>query len=214
MRSRFDRRLDILNKKMIEMGAECETAIAQSVKALLDGDMKIAAMVKQSTRRIDELEREIEGICLKLLLQQQPVAKDLRNISAALKMITDMDRIGVQSEEIAEIVTALDGKTGKESADIRQMALDVIKMVSDSVDAYVRADITLADGVIKYDDVVDDAFLKVKQNLISMIGQNARNGEYALDLLMIAKYFERIGDHAVNIAEWVKFSVTGVHRGE
>lgn len=214
MRSRFDRRLDILNKKMIEMGAECETAIAQSVKALLDGDMKIAAMVKQSTRRIDELEREIEGICLKLLLQQQPVAKDLRNISAALKMITDMDRIGVQSEEIAEIVTALDGKTGKESADIRQMALDVIKMVSESVDAYVRADITLADGVIKYDDIVDDAFLKVKQNLISMIGQNARNGEYALDLLMIAKYFERIGDHAVNIAEWVKFSVTGVHRGE
>lgn len=214
MRSRFDRRLDILNKKMIEMGAECETAIAQSVKALLDGDMKIAAMVKQSTRRIDELEREIEGICLKLLLQQQPVAKDLRNISAALKMITDMDRIGVQSEEIAEIVTALDGKTGKESADIRQMALDVIKMVSESVDAYVRADIALADGVIKYDDVVDDAFLKVKQNLISMIGQNARNGEYALDLLMIAKYFERIGDHAVNIAEWVKFSVTGVHRGE
>ena len=214
MRSRFDRRLDILNKKMIEMGAECETAIAQSVKALLDGDMKIAAMVKQSTRRIDELEREIEDICLKLLLQQQPVAKDLRNISAALKMITDMDRIGVQSEEIAEIVTALDGKTGKESADIRQMALDVIKMVSESVDAYVRADITLADGVIKYDDIVDDAFLKVKQNLISMIGQNARNGEYALDLLMIAKYFERIGDHAVNIAEWVKFSVTGVHRGE
>ena len=214
MRSRFDRRLDILNKKMIEMGADCETAIAQSVKALLDGDMKIAAMVKQSTRRIDELEREIEGICLKLLLQQQPVAKDLRNISAALKMITDMDRIGVQSEEIAEIVTALDGKTGKESADIRQMALDVIKMVSESVDAYVRADITLADGVIKYDDIVDDAFLKVKQNLISMIGQNARNGEYALDLLMIAKYFERIGDHAVNIAEWVKFSVTGVHRGE
>ena len=214
MRSRFDRRLDILNKKMIEMGAECETAIAQSVKALLDGDMKIAAMVKQSTRRIDELEREIEGICLKLLLQQQPVAKDLRNISAALKMITDMDRIGVQSEEIAEIVTALDGKTGKESADIRQMALDVIKMVSDSVDAYVRADITLADGVIKYDDIVDDAFLKVKQNLIALIGQNARDGEYALDLLMIAKYFERIGDHAVNIAEWVKFSVTGVHRGE
>ena len=214
MRSRFDRRLDILNKKMIEMGAECETAIAQSVKALLDGDMKIAAMVKQSTRRIDELEREIEGICLKLLLQQQPVAKDLRNISAALKMITDMDRIGVQSEEIAEIVTALDGKTGKESADIRQMALDVIKMVSESVDAYVRADITLADGVIKYDDVVDDAFLKVKQNLIALIGQNARDGEYALDLLMIAKYFERIGDHAVNIAEWVKFSVTGVHRGE
>ena len=214
MRSRFDRRLDTLNKKMIEMGAECETAIAQSVKALLDGDMKIAAMVKQSTRRIDELEREIEGICLKLLLQQQPVAKDLRNISAALKMITDMDRIGVQSEEIAEIVTALDGKTGKESADIRQMALDVIKMVSDSVDAYVRADITLADGVIKYDDVVDDAFLKVKQNLIALIGQNARDGEYALDLLMIAKYFERIGDHAVNIAEWVKFSVKGVHRGE
>ena len=214
MRSRFDRRLDTLNKKMIEMGAECETAIAQSVKALLDGDMKIAAMVKQSTRRIDELEREIEGICLKLLLQQQPVAKDLRNISAALKMITDMDRIGVQSEEIAEIVTALDGKTGKESADRRQMALDVIKMVSDSVDAYVRADITLADGVIKYDDVVDDAFLKVKQNLIALIGQNARDGEYALDLLMIAKYFERIGDHAVNIAEWVKFSVKGVHRGE
>ena len=213
MRSRLDEQLGILNKKMIEMGAECEQIISVSAKALLEGDADGARQAKESGHKIDQMEREIESICLKLLLQQQPVAKDLRVISAALKMITDMERIGDQAEDIAEIITFLGGRSGAECHDIKVMAEATIKMVTGSIDAYVNGDITLAKSVIDYDDVVDDAFDRVKQTLISMISQNTADGEYALDLLMIAKYFERIGDHAVNIAEWVEFSVTGVHKG-
>lgn len=178
-------------------------------KALLQGSAEDARRAQEQGHRIDQLEREIEAICLKLLLQQQPVARDLRVISAALKMITDMERIGDQAEDIAEIITTLGGRTGAECRDIRVMAEATIKMVTDSVDAYVRQDLSLARAVIEYDDVVDEAFCRVKGTLIAMIAQNTADGEYALDLLMIAKYFERIGDHAVNIAEWVEFSVTG-----
>ena len=214
MRSRFDEQLSLLNKKMIEMGAECESIIALSANALLEGDVTGARKAREQGSRIDELEREIESICLKLLLQQQPVAKDLRVISAALKMITDMERIGDQAEDIAEIITFLNGRTGKECHDIRFMAEATMKMVTESIDAYVKQDLALAQSVSDYDDVVDDAFLRVKQTLIEMLSQNAADGEYALDLLMIAKYFERIGDHAVNIAEWVAFLVAGIHKGE
>ena len=214
MRSRFDEQLSLLNKKMIEMGAECEELIALVAKALLNGDVEGARKAKEQGHEIDQMEREIEAICLKLLLQQQPVAKDLRVISAALKMITDMERIGDQAEDIAEIITFLDGRTGEECHDIRLMAEATIKMVTDSIDAYVKGDLELAKSVSDYDDVVDDAFDRVKQTLIKMISENTADGEYAVDLLMIAKYFERIGDHAVNIAEWVEFSVTGVHEGE
>ena len=214
MRIRFDEQLSLLNKKMIEMGAECEELIALVAKALLNGDVEGARKAKEQGHEIDQMEREIESICLKLLLQQQPVAKDLRVISAALKMITDMERIGDQAEDIAEIITFLDGRTGEECHDIRLMAEATIKMVTDSIDAYVKQDLELAKSVSDHDDVVDDAFDRVKQTLIKMIFENTADGEYALDLLMIAKYFERIGDHAVNIAEWVEFSVTGVHKGE
>ena len=214
MRSRFDEQLSLLNHKMIEMGAECESIIATSAKALFEGNTAEARRIKQQGHKIDELEREIESICLKLFLQQQPVAKDLRVISAALKMITDMERIGDQAEDIAEIITFLDGRTGEECKDIRVMAEATIKMVTDSVDAYVKQDLKLAKSVSDYDDVVDDAFDRVKQTLIKLISDNTTDGEYLVDLLMIAKYFERIGDHAVNIAEWVEFSVTGVHKGE
>ncbi len=214
MRSRFDEQLKVLNKKMIEMGAECEELIALVAKALLNGDVEGARKAKEQGHEIDQMEREIESICLKLLLQQQPVAKDLRVISAALKMITDMERIGDQAEDIAEIITFLNGRTGEECQDIRLMAEATIKMVTESIDAYVKQDLSLANGVSDYDDVVDDAFDRVKQTLIKMISENTADGEYALDLLMIAKYFERIGDHAVNIAEWVEFSMTGVHKGE
>ena len=214
MRSRFDEQLSLLNHKMIEMGAECESIIATSAKALFEGNTAEARRIKQQGHKIDELEREIESICLKLFLQQQPVAKDLRVISAALKMITDMERIGDQAEDIAEIITFLDGRTGEECKDIRAMAEATIKMVTDSVDAYVKQDLKLAKSVSDYDDVVDDAFDRVKQTLIKLISDNTTDGEYLVDLLMIAKYFERIGDHAVNIAEWVEFSVTGVHKGE
>lgn len=214
MRSRFDEQLILLNNKMIEMGAECENIIALSVKALLEGDIAGAKKVKEQGYIIDQMEREIESICLKLLLQQQPVAKDLRGISAALKMITDMERIGDQAEDIAEIITFLGGRTGEEWHDIRIMAEATIKMVTDSIDAYVMQDLKLARSVLDYDDVVDDAFDRVKQTLIKMISENAADGEYAVDMLMIAKYFERIGDHATNIAEWVEFSVTGIHKGD
>ena len=204
----------LLNKKMIEMGAECENIISLAVNALLEGDVSGAKRAKEQGHSIDQLEREIKSVCLKLLLQQQPVAKDLRVISAALKMITDMERIGDQAEDIAEIIGFLNGRTGRECHDIRLMAEATIKMVTDSIDAYVKQDLQLAKSVSDYDDVVDDAFDRVKQTLIRMITENTADGEYALDLLMIAKYFERIGDHAVNIAEWVEFSVTGVHKGE
>ncbi len=196
------------------MGAECESIIALSVKALLEGNAPAALKAQKQGAVIDQMERDIEGICLKLLLQQQPVAKDLRVISAALKMITDMERIGDQAEDIAEIITFLNGRSGDECHDIRLMAEATIKMVTDSIDAYVNQDLKLAESVSEYDDVVDDAFVRVKQTLIKMISENTADGEYAMDLLMIAKYFERIGDHAVNIAEWVEFSVTGVHKGD
>ena len=214
MRSRFDEQLKVLNKKMIEMGAECEELIALVAKALLNGDVEGAGNAKEQGHKIDQMEREIESICLKLLLQQQPVARDLRVISAALKMITDMERIGDQAEDIAEIIPFLGGKTGAEFADFKPMAKATCKMVNDSIDAYVNGDVTLAKAVIEHDDVVDKAFDRVKQSLIKMISKNTADGEYAVDLLMIAKYFERIGDHAVNIAEWVEFSVTGIHKGE
>ncbi|MBQ8296882.1 MAG: phosphate signaling complex protein PhoU [Ruminococcus sp.] len=214
MRSRFDKQLMQLNKKMIEMGAMCENIIALSAKALLEGNKDNVSRVAPIGHDIDEMEREIESICLKLLLQQQPVARDLRQISAALKMITDMERIGDQAEDIAEIITYLNGRTGEECHDIRKMAEATIKMVTDSIDAYVKQDLSLAKAVAEHDDIVDDCFNRVKTTLISMISENPADGEYALDLLIIAKYFERIGDHAVNIGEWVEFSVTGVHKGE
>lgn len=213
MRSRFDEQLSLLNRKMIEMGAECEGIIALAAKALLSGDTKLALTASEQGGQIDRMEREIENICLKLLLQQQPVAGDLRMISAALKMITDMERIGDQAEDIAEIIVFLNGRTGEECHGIRNMANATVKMVTDSIDAYVNKDLELSRAVCAYDDVVDEDFRQIKKTLITMISQNAADAEYALDLLMIAKYFERIGDHAVNIAEWVEFSVTGIHNG-
>lgn len=213
MRSRFDEQLDALNKKMIEMGAMCESIIALSADALSEGNTEKAKQAKEQGHIIDRMEREIEAFCLKLLLQQQPVAKDLRTISAALKMITDMERIGDQAEDIAEIIEFLGGRTEKECLGINKMARATIKMVTDSIDAYVKRDLKLARSVCDYDDIVDNDFSEIKDTLIQMISKNTADGEYALDILMIAKYFERIGDHAVNIAEWVEFSVTGVHKG-
>ena len=212
MRSRFNEQLVLLNKELIQMASMCEEAIAVSAKALMDGDTKIAKRVPVLENDIDHIEREIESMCLRLLLQQQPVARDLRQISAALKMITDIERIGDQAADIAEIIEYLNGRTVADCEFIGQMAKAVIKMVTDSVDAYVKRDIELAEAVVSYDDIVDDYFVKIKKSLINLISEKPNDGEYMIDLLMIAKYFERIGDHAVNIAEWVVFSVTGVHK--
>lgn len=214
MRSRFDEQLAILNRELIEMGALCEEAIALAAKALTDKDKTMAAKVAAMDAEIDQKERNIESMCLKLLLQQQPVARDLRQISAALKMITDMERIGDQAEDISEIVITLDGRYAENSALLKGMVESAIQMVTESVDAYVKRDTALAHKVIEMDDIVDDYFDQVKAELISKIAGEPADGEYALDLLMIAKYLERIGDHAVNIAEWVIFSVTGRHGEE
>ena len=212
MRSHFDEQLEQLSRERIEMGALCEEVIALDAQALEGGDPSVAKKVSPLDAEIDRRERNIEALCLKLLLQQQPVARDLRQISAALKMITDMERIGDQAEDIAEIIMFLGSRGAENSAMMRQMARAAMKMVTDSVDAYVKHDIILAEKVVADDDVVDGYFDQVKTGLIEKIAADPGDGEYALDLLMIAKYFERIGDHAVNIAEWVIFSVTGAHK--
>ena len=215
MSERFVRQLEELHVELITMGSLCEKAISLSAKAIQgEGGMTLIGKIFETEKEIDAQEREIENLCMKLLLHEHPVAGDLRSISAALKMITDMERIGDQAEDICEIIPFLKGRSGQACGDIDKMAAATIKMVTDSVSAFVRKDTELAERVIAYDDVVDDFFEKVKNDLITMITQNPQDGEYALDLLMIAKYFERIGDHAVNIAEWVVFAVTGIHKEE
>lgn len=211
MRSRFDTQLALLNRELIEMGALCEEAIALVSKAITESDKALAKKIAPIDSEIDRMEREIESMCLKLLLQQQPVAGDLRQISAALKMITDMERIGDQAEDIAEIIM-LPGEGNIPSGEVlSEMAKATIGMVTESVDAYVKKDVSLAEKVIGDDDIVDGWFDTVKKDLINKISEKSTDGEYAVDTLIIAKYFERIGDHAVNIAEWVIFSVTGKH---
>ena len=216
MRTRFDEQLELLYRELIEMGALCEEAIARVSRALTEGNAAFCSSVPAIDAQIDEKERTIESMCLRLLLQQQPVARDLRQISAALKMITDMERIGDQAEDISEIIVFLGGRCDSDEigALLREMALAAIKMVTESVDAYVKHDIIVAEKVTADDDIVDDYFDRVKRKLIDKIASSPADGEYALDLLMIAKYYERIGDHAVNIAEWVIFSVTGNHKEE
>lgn len=214
MRGKFDQQLFQLNKELITMGSLCESAIAMSAKALLEGDREKAEQVPELSGQIDQKERQIEGLCMKLLLQQQPVARDLRVISSALKMVTDMERIGHQSADIAEIILVARLQAWEDAQDIHDMALSTIKMVTDAIDAFVRQDVALAQAVVDYDDVVDGYFDKVKENLIRRLRAPEMEAEYAMDLLMIAKYFERIGDHAVNIAGWVQFSITGSKEGD
>jgi len=213
MRSQFDEQLDILNQNLITMGALCENAIAMSAKALTEGTLTLARSVPELSERIDHKEREIETMCLKLLLQHQPVAKDLRVISSALKMVTDMARIGDQSADIAEIITLANVCTTDSTQILYDMSISVIKMVTDSIDAFVKKDKYMARAVIDYDDIVDAYFDQIKQMLIDLFSKPETDGEYAIDILMIAKYFERIGDHAVNIAKWVLFSITGNKEG-
>ncbi|HAS91055.1 MAG TPA: phosphate transport system regulatory protein PhoU [Clostridiales bacterium] len=212
MRNRFDRELDTLNLELIKMGSMIESAIEYSSKALINQDLSFVKKVNELEIEIDDMERSIESHCLKLLLQQQPVAKDLRIISTALKMITDMERIGDNAEDIAEITKNLvNQKFIKDIVHIPQMAEATMSMVKRSIDAFVNKDRNLAEEVCKSDDIVDNLFNIIKDELIEKIQENKSNGEQAIDLLMIAKYFERIGDHAENIAEWVIFSITGEH---
>ena len=212
MRNRFDRQLVQLNNELIEMGGMIEKAISDTVKALVNQDIELASNVIEYDEEVDHQEREIEQLCLKLLLQQQPVAKDLRLISAALKMITDMERIGDHATDISEITIELSKESYIKKLDhIQQMAKETMVMLVQSVEAFVNKDMDKARAVIAHDDVVDDLFNKVKAELIAMTHEDVNAGEQASDLLMAAKYFERIGDHATNISEWVIFSITGQH---
>ena len=212
MRNRFDRQLNDLNNELIIMGSLCEEVISKVAKYLIDGDTNLKEDVIQSDREIDQKERDIENICMKLLLQQQPVAHDLRTISSALKMISDMERIGDQAADISEIACFVNNLDLSKNIHIEDMARATIKMVTDSVDSFVKKDLELARSVIQYDNIVDDLFKKVKNELISGVRNSSDAPEALIDLLMIAKYFERIGDHAENIAEWVIYSITGSHK--
>ena len=208
MRNVYQEQLHNLNRELIRMGAACEEIIAFAAKALTDYSPELEEKTNQVGAVIDESERTIENICLKLLLRQQPVAGDLRQISAAMKMITDMERIGDQAEDIVDLIPKMSGSA--EEGPLQKMASAAQAMVTEAVDAYVKQDLALAKKVMGDDDIVDDYFNQMKQDIISIIAANPSEGEYALDLLMIAKYFERIGDHCTNIAEWVEFSLTGI----
>ena len=212
MRDFFQEQLKELNRELVKMGADCEEIIALASDSLTGWNEKLAKNVSTIGARIDEGYHTVENICLKLLLRQQPVAKDLRVISAALKMITDMERIGDQAEDIVEIVPFMNAHPDEKFPRIREMAKAAQAMVTEAVDAYVKQDLELARKVMAYDDVVDNYFTQIKSGIIDIIAAEPAEGEYALDLLMIAKYFERIGDHCTNIAEWVEFSVTGIHK--
>ena len=215
MRNRFDQQLELLNKHLIHMGELCEEAIGKATTALKEGSMEQAEKVRIADEEIDQAETDIERLCLRLLLQQQPVARDLRQISAALKMITDMERIGDHAADISEMTILMSDATYERSAInidlVESMAKETTDMVIKCVDAFVNKDLELARTVIAQDDVVDDLFADFKQQLIKKINENVKNGEQATDMLMVAKYFERIGDHATNIAEWVIYSITGEH---
>ncbi|MDY5229618.1 MAG: phosphate signaling complex protein PhoU [Eubacteriales bacterium] len=211
MRNRFDEQLSQLNTELITMGALCEEAISGAAKYLIDNYSVLKEKVIDIDKQIDRKERDIENLCLRLILHQQPVATDLRLISAALKMISDMERIGDQASDIAEIVKFVNKTNLRENVHIGDMARATIKMVTDSIDSFVKRDMDIAQSVILHDDTVDNLFLKIKGELISAIKDGTGDAEALIDLLMIAKYFERIGDHAENIAEWVIYSITGKH---
>lgn len=215
MRNRFDRQLVTLNDEMIEMGSMIEKAIQQAITALITQDVAKAKEIIDYDEDIDHQEKTIENLCLKLLLQQQPVARDLRVISSALKMITDMERIGDHASDISEMAILMADKPYiKKLEHIQEMAKEASLMLVGSVEAFVNKDLQKAHDIIVRDDVVDDLFGAIKEELIEMIHKNPDVGDQAMDLLMVAKYLERIGDHACNIADWVIFSITGTHDAE
>ena len=212
MRNHFDTQLNTLHVELIKMGALCEESIAAAMKSVLDEDATMALRASLTEREIDRKERDIEALCMKLLLQQQPVARDLRAISSALRMISDMERIGDQAADIAEISDFLTDCPLTNRVHLKEMAVEAVQMVTDSVDAFVKNDLDLARSVMKHDDTVDGFFRQIKDELIALIVEDSHNGEFCIDLMMIAKYLERIGDHAVNIAEWVEYSITGARK--
>ena len=209
MRSMFDQQLKTLNEEMLYMGGLCKDTIQQTIESLMSGDKKKACSLNNMMSQLTQQERSIENICLKLLMQQQPVARDLRTISSALKMVTDMERIGIQACEVAEIIAVGNVVRAVDKVDFQELSDEVSRMVQMAMTAYDKKDMKLADEVIKYDDVVDKLFCDIRSDLIEELRNDTNDAECFIDMLMIDKYFERIGDHAVNIARWVKFSITG-----
>ena len=212
MRESLDTQLEKLNVELIKMGALCEDAISTAVSGMLENNIKVLEKVFSIDSDIDKIEKDIEHLCTKLILQQQPVARDLRQITAALKMISDMERIGDQASDIAEMVPYVIGNDISKETHIAKMAKVVIKMTNESIDSFVKRDLKLAKKVMADDDAVDELFLQIKKELIHLVQNDNQNGEYYMDLLMIAKYLERIGDHTTNIAEWVEYTITGIHQ--
>lgn len=213
MRNRFDEQLMLLNTELMKMGALCEEAISYAVKFLTENDLEMKENALEAEKQIDRKEREIESLCMKLLMHQQPVATDFRMITSALKMISDMERIGDQAEDIAEIAEYVNNADLLSKVNITEMATSAVQMVMNSIDSFVKKDTEIAYSVIALDDKMDNLFLQVKKQLIEAVQNGHENAEALADLLMIAKYFERIGDHAENIAEWVIYAITGVHKG-
>ena len=203
--------LNQLNNELIVMGAMCEDAISCAVKYLTENDEKMKESVANAEDQINRKMREIESLCMRLLIQQQPVATDLRAVSSALKMISDMERIGDQAYDISEIAFYVSNSGLSSKTHIVEMAQATTRMVTDCVDSFVKKDLTLAREVVVRDDDIDSLFVSVKNELIDAITANRDDAEALVDLLMIAKYFERIGDHAVNIAQWVIYSIIGEH---
>jgi phosphate transport system protein len=215
MRTKFDEQLDNLNSSLVEMGKVVEAAITDANKALVNKDVELAKKIIAADDSIDDMEKEIERLCLKIILRQQPVAGDLRLVSAVMKIITDLERIGDHATDISELAVFM-AESGKEYIKklehIPMMAEETVYMLNRSIESFVKKDIDMAKRVIAKDDVVDDLFVQIKTELVDLIKKDSGNTDQAVDFIMIAKYFERIGDHAVNIAEWVIFSLTGVHK--
>ncbi len=212
IRTLFDDELSLLNTELIKMGALCERAVRSALNVYFLGKKADAETANKLEKEIDSKERDIEDLCMKLILRQQPVAGDLRLISSAIKMISDMERIGDQAQDIADIAINIDSEEINDHVHIINMSETALSMVSKSIDAFVKKDVSTAEEVIKMDDIVDEGFDKIKEELIQAVREDNKKSEEYIDILMIAKYIERIGDHAVNIAEWVEYSVTGTHR--
>ena len=212
IRTLFDDELSLLNTELIKMGALCERAVRSALNVYFLGKKADAETANKLEKEIDSKERDIEDLCMKLILRQQPVAGDLRLISSAIKMISDMERIGDQAQDIADIAININSEEINDHVHIRNMSETALSMVSKSIDAFVKKDVSTAEEVIKMDDIVDEGFDKIKEELIQAVREDSKKSEEYIDILMIAKYIERIGDHAVNIAEWVEFSITGTHR--
>lgn len=208
MRDKYQEDLEKLNANILKMGKMIEIAIESTIIALMGRDIQAAVTVSENDEAIDNMEREIEGLCMKLLLQQQPVATDLRVITAALKMVTDMERIGDHASDIAELVLQIPDCKYNKMDTITEISTQIINMIHKSIESFINRNYDMAQVVIAQDDIVDNLYHEIKTDLIQKI-KKTDDGEQILDYLLIAKYFERIGDHATNIAKWVVFAITG-----